>query len=203
MMCRSKCAPPFWQLICQGNSITAGDGITPFPNLLPALVSPAITTVWKYGTDGASTPVLIAGTATIAKSPITPQGICTQMGHVIAILWEVTNDLHSNNPGAAALWENVAAWAKLYRDRGTKVIIPNCLPAGYFTTAMEADRVAYNAQLKANWQTICDATVDIASLLPDCNSPTMYQSDHIHPTQLAHTMVIAPAFSLNVLALAT
>jgi hypothetical protein len=81
----------------------------------------------------------------------------------VALLWLSANDVAIEQ--ASTMYANFVAQAGVLRSAGYRVIAATCLPQG--STAIEANRQAFNTALRANWRTFADALVDWEVQVPN------------------------------------
>lgn len=175
------------QIVCQGNSLTAGTtgAQTPYPTQLQAL-QPSCK-VWNQGHGGESTTQLIARTPEVSMSAWLPW---------VCVLWEGANAIYLGDGSgrtAAGVFADVSSWCAKYRALsipGLKIIVPNL-------TAMKSlepwrDVVeGYNDLLAVNWGDIADATLDLAAVFSDYNDADKYLADGVHFTSRGYGLVAA------------
>lgn len=84
-------------------------------------------------------------------------------------------------------WDRVIVATMLPRDHAADVDYPH----------FEADRLAFNTWLRANWSSFADGLVDVGAdpIMGDVANilDTTYYLDGVHPTALGHT-ILAPYF---------
>jgi lysophospholipase L1-like esterase len=162
-----------WQVICDGNSLTAGVGTTPYPaQLESAIARPCI----NKGEPGWTTPQLTARfDATI------PLLFRPQYRRSVAVLWEGTNDIILNNVSGATAWANMVAWIDKYKYFQCPFILMNIIARGNFTAGNRTAANDFNALMAANWQNIGAAGLcDVASVFTNYADLTKYNADQIH-----------------------
>lgn len=106
------------------------------------------------------------GGATAANFVITPFGKhAAARDHITHLIIQlIVNDISAGTP-LATLQSNLQAIAEIFQVRGTKIFGWTCMPhtsstdgwisyANQTVTAFESTRVAYNAWLRANWQSL-------------------------------------------------
>jgi len=191
MICEDVVPVPVWQLVAHGNSLTHGSGAVPYTASLAPLISSRVPLIYNCGVDGATTPRLVTGDYLCAASPVLPQGLETCVPRLVVVLWEISNDIITNDPGAEQLLANVRKWVSLYRERGARVVVLNCLPRADCTGEKEASRVECNARLSAEWADFCDAILDVAEMFPDPHDADNYQVDGIHLKTAAYARIAA------------
>lgn len=194
-----KATRPGWRALCDGNSLTAGQGGTPYPEQLAPLIG-GITVVNK-GIGAATTQSLTAAFATNGET-----GIKGEWKRAIAILWEVTNAIwfgQVTTPQEAL--SQVATWAALYRAYDAKIVVPNVIARGTFSAAQESLRLGFNSLLATEWPTVADATVDLATTFHDPTDPVLYSDTETYQTHLTTVGYgeVATLLSTPVLALMT
>jgi lysophospholipase L1-like esterase len=180
----------YFNLICEGDSLTAGAGLAE-GNLFPYrfLQAKGLTTSgWNYqirATGGEDIPDLEARAGATDK-------YLDQVRSVLCV-WIGSNDLVSL-PGSAVATE--AALASYCADRqrmGWEVAVFTTLPRNAGPT-FEADRQAYNTLIRANWHSYADHLVDIGANSTigdngDQNNLTYYIVGGVHLTAAGQLIV--------------
>lgn len=171
-------------IIFSGNSITRGvnSSYRSFADVACGTAGISLYDYEDWGTDGATTDLLVTRDTTLAPTLYRP-GLQNTV-----VLWELTNSLASNVSAVATLASH-AAWVAVWRNAGfTKVVFPNVIArtAG-FTGGQDAAgfaiaRTTVNAALAANLGAIYgDTLVDVSAIAPG--------ADNIHPDQAGHTSI--------------
>ena len=185
------------QLVADGDSITAGAGVTPYTSFL------SLNSVWNIFNEGAAGALLegVGGLTALAPSRVDTLYVAGNMN--IDIIWAGTNDLcNQANGNAAATFASLTQYCLGRRAVGFKVIVVPMISrtGGQISTGLTNDQLKnwYNDLIYNGWQRIADAIVYLPSILTAdgayANS-TYFMADGIHPTELSQTTLIAPAIS--------
>lgn len=182
---------PCARIICSGNSITAGQGASDAAHYYPQLLAGILNASGVYaraitnlGHSGYQTSQLISGFQGEAQALICPYS------ETVAILWEATNAIY-NGADAATTVSQVWKWCKMYRANGAKVIVPNIVARGNFTSqaSMSAIAVQANALLSAQWRNNCDGFIDLAATFSNYNDTSIYDADKCHLNDAGYAIV--------------
>lgn len=180
------------QVICDGNSLTAGSGATAgndYPSVLQALLGSGYL-VNNIGIGGQMTPDM-------AKRG--PQYVDDIYGHradtSIYVAWECTNDSYFG-ASAVAVYQNYVNACLARREAGFSVVACTYLPRSNGGTpgTFAADRATVNALIRANWRSFADAFADIAGDTRigdtgDETNLTYYNADLCHMTDAGYAIV--------------
>jgi lysophospholipase L1-like esterase len=200
------------QIVCDGDSITAGDGLSAgnkYPEQLQAILGNA----WQVDNVGVSGQTLdnMQTTRTDVDSLYSGSN-----AYNVNVCFGGTNDIYFN-ASAATTETRVQAYCAASRSTGFKVVVCTLLPRGDFpgTSTLPADaetnhetrRLAFNTWLRANWSTFADALCDLAADARlgddgDEDDTTYYQGDKVHPNsvgaaKIAERVAAAVAMALN------
>lgn len=169
------------RIICYGNSVTAGYGISDpslhYPEQLKLLLGDRVENVVKLGYSGVATATLDSQFATNVGPYIESDRRC------ILIWQEVFNSAHS---GVSADDIMTSYWSVCAKARalGCEVIVQD-------TSAADADSQAHpevvsecNARMESQWGAHADGYVKISTTFYDPTDTTLYQSDGAHFTAL-------------------
>jgi lysophospholipase L1-like esterase len=169
------------------NRITfVGNSFTAMPYYRYHVMNNLGSTNWfqsRYGHGGAATAAIFANSE--CKALLKQRLNAPVTGYDIVVVWEGTNDLFAGSTPAQAE-ANLAILCGAFQAQGFQVIVCTVLPrvpAGSFT---EAERLATNVLLNANYLTYADAIADVAAdaLMGnehDNEDLTYYTADQIHP----------------------
>lgn len=175
------------QMIGTGTSGWAG----PAPNQLALLYPPSrMISVVNIGAVGYTIASLTAEVA--AKIDVLYD---SRKGVNVLVVWIGTNDLY-NGGTPATIYSNLVTYCQARKAVGFKVVVVTMLPrsdAG-IPGSFAADRLTFNANVRANYLTFADALADVAadSRIGDTGDEldlTYYQSDKIHPNATGHGVV--------------
>lgn len=171
-------------VVCVGDSITAGLGVTtPWPSSLSLTLS---STVTNKGISGNQ----MAYVAPYGGGNVDPLLVAGQKN--VLIIWLGTNDFAVGGATPATVEGELATYVAARQAAGWYVISVNMIDRGDFN--VNTQKAAYNTYMGT---ATLDGVVVLPTLTPDGSSSntTNFQSDKVHPTQLAHTSIMAPAVS--------
>ena len=169
------------RIICYGNSVTAGYGISDpslhYPEQLKLLLGDRVENVVKLGYSGVQTASLDSSFDSVVAPYIEADRRC------ILIWQEVFNSAHSNTPSNEIMTSYWSVCSKA-RALGCEVIIQD-------TSAADADSQAHpeivnacNAVMESQWGAHGDGYVKISSTFYNPSDTSLYQSDGAHFTAL-------------------
>lgn len=142
---------------CAGDSLTVGPGV-PAGDTYPAQLGTALGGTWFVHNAG-------VGGAYIASTDYTTidrDSDGTRSKDVLVVLLG-TNDLVLGIGDGTATYNTLNAWCQARRTPGKQLIVCT-LPA--WNTGQwghEADRLTYNALIRANWATFADGCADLGA----------------------------------------
>lgn len=152
------------QVVCDGNSLTRGQGATlldtnGWPNGYPEQLATMLGGADKWnvvnlGVNGQRTDEMITDfDSEVAPlyNPLRPRNIL--------IAWEIGNALLASHTADQAL-EDYIEYCQRAKRAGFEVIACNVSPRSDLTAAKETARQAVNAYLASSWSTFADALVD-------------------------------------------
>jgi lysophospholipase L1-like esterase len=182
-----------YEILCDGNSLTAGDGTTVTTHSYPGQVNQILTTlgvnalVQNFGVNSQTTLDMLAH----AHAQIDPL-FNPKFNVNVVVAWEGTNQLYFGGTGAQA-YQTLLQYCLGRRAAGFKVLILTILPranAGVPVT-FEMDRNFVNSALRNNWQEFADGIVDVAAdpRLQDATNRTYYLSDGAHLNDAGYQIV--------------
>jgi lysophospholipase L1-like esterase len=168
-------------IICYGNSVTAGYGISDpslhYPEQLAILLGSRIGQVTKLGYSGQTTATLLDQ----FEERVLP---VVRTNHpTIVIFQEGFNSAHSGVDAATILSEMWATCVKCH-DNNLKVIVQDISKADADSQSHEDTCLIVNAGLVENWTTYADGFVGLRDFFYNPLDPIMYQSDGAHFTAL-------------------
>lgn len=192
-------------IIFDGNSIVEGgpnNTILDFTGVSAASLGLGFQDYFNYGISGQTTAQMV----TAGVSRIDPQyNAALRSSYNIVCFFEITNDLLTTQ-NAVTSQANVKAYCLARRAAGFKVVVGTCLPRTGQYAGFEADRLAVNAWIRANYTNFADALADIGN---DATigqtgqaSNATYYSDGTHPTTAGHA-IVATYFQAAITALTT
>lgn len=174
-------------IVFTGNSIVAGHGVIVGVEDFPSATLPLLTTpadwyapnlaAYNVGVGGQTTPEMIA------YDPRWVDRKVSQYRTSVVVMFEGSNDIHSNNVDATTCFNNLmdCYYARKAACPNAIVLVPTILPRGD-TNNFNPRRNSVNTMLRA---AIPDAIIDFAAdpvMGPDdaCFGP-YYQDDTVHP----------------------
>ena len=166
-------------IICYGNSVTAGYGISNpslhYPEQLAILLGSRIGQVTKLGYSGQTTATLLDQ----FEERVLP---FVRTDHpTIVIFQEGFNSAHYGVDAATILSEMWATCVKCH-DNNLKVIVQDISKADADSQSHEDTCLIVNAGLVENWTTYADGFVGLRDFFYNPLDPIMYQSDGAHFT---------------------
>lgn len=172
-------------MICDGNSLTAGQGGTPYPTTLGTLLGPTAT-VTNKGVGAATT----AARAADAEDDI--DAYYNQYVDNIAVLWEIRNSLYYGET-LETVKTQYQNWCQGRRDAGFAVVAVTLLPGTANLNWDETNRQAINTWLRANYTSFADGLADVAAdtRIGDAgdNLDGTYYTDGTHMTSAGYAIV--------------
>lgn len=190
-----KWAPyPKKLLVLAGNSLTSGQGSTGGATQLlsasgtnyPSRVLSALSATWDIRTDaypGRSLSQMIAESPTFSDMMTVNTGVRKAM-----VAWEVTNTLASTQSAATTLAQ-LEQYCAARKSAGFSVLVGTCIArGGSLYAGFEADRLAVNASILANFANYADGVVDFAAKteLSNTANATYFNADQIHLTDAGY-----------------
>jgi len=188
-------------LVCDGNSWTSGVGssggsgqaLSATGTNLPSLLLSAFSGRVEVRTD--AVPSRDFGTASIgllAGAPFFTDAFCrrTSTERRVAHVWEITNTLVTTK-SAGATYDLLVKFCLERKAAGFAVVVATCLPrVANPYGGFDADRVAVNALVVANYKSFASGLVDFASdaRLNDASNLTYYSNDGIHPNDAGYAV---------------
>lgn len=182
-------------LVCDGDSITAGLGLTtpgPYPKNLALSGSWVVTNVAVSGNMLSDC---------ITNAPTTVDPLYTPGKKNVVIIWAGTNDFAFGST-VSTVYGRFQTYAAARRAVGWKVVVVTMIsragnnPNG---ETLDTDKNGLNALLRPGYNGFSDGIADIASnaeLGADgAYAGPGFQGDHIHPTQTAVLVDEVPIFN--------
>ncbi len=166
-------------LVAEGDSITAGTGVSTYPYRFGPNANPGLYGV-VYATTG-STITTMEGRATKVDGIIPPT--TTDRTFILSVLIGA-NDLPTDGGSTASWLTQLAAYLDARRAAGYKVALCTVLPrtTGSFNTARNEVNAILRTWVGTHADAICDFAAN-ATMGPDAAaSNTTYYSDGTHPT---------------------
>ena len=179
--------PTMVNLICDGNSLTAGAGSTTgndYPSQLRTLLGSGYW-VTNVGVGGKNTAQMISGGA---ESVDSRQDFWNPRNWLIA--WEGTNELGIST--AEGAYDLLVQYCQERRAAGAnKIIVGTMLPAD---GRSEVERQEYNDLIRTNWDSFADAFADVGDdptigQTGDNLNLTYYNADKVHMTDAGYAIV--------------
>lgn len=173
---------------CDGDSITAGGGLTG-GDTYPAQLDALLETSWEVFNVGINgqTCEQMQSTRDDADYYYNPS-----VGPTVLVCFGGTNDLYFG-ASATTVQDRIEAYCAASQTVGWKVIVCTLLPRNDFPGTSSIDKATHesrrqtvNAWLRSNWATFADALCDIGGNADigqdgDEEDLTYYQSDKVHP----------------------
>jgi lysophospholipase L1-like esterase len=177
------------QLICDGNSLTAGIGSSNantegYPAQLQSLLGVTWTSM-QFGVGGQTTEDMNSDANTQIDGFFD-----SHRSKNIVVAWEGINSINNVNDTAAQAYTAMTTYIHGRQAAGFKVIVLTTMKWGTITAPKEVIRQAYNALVLAN-SAGADAVVDVASdsHLTDPTNTTYFSSDTIHLVDAGYAVV--------------
>lgn len=153
-------------LVADGDSLTRGNGASGFHTDLsgnyPSQLLDLLGSSWAMVNAGEASQTAEDMEAD-AEAQIDPQ-LNTLSPHKVLTAWGGTNDIYFG-ASAATAYGNYRTYLENRKAAGWKVIAATILPrsAGATPEAFEADRQAFNENLRNSWTEFADGLADVAS----------------------------------------
>ena len=177
-----------YRVIFDGNSMTAAASST-YPAATITALGTLVHSTYNYGVSGQTTAQMVTdGVAQIDSRYIT--GVSKN----VVVAWEITNDLKLGADRATA-YANMVAYCQARKNAGFSVVLLTILPRTQvgLPETFEADRIAINDLIKANYASYASAVADVAadSRIGDYgdSDDTTYYSDGVHMTEAGYAIV--------------
>lgn len=181
------------QVLCDGNSLTAGLGHVSAEDAYPGQLSRILgdcsgnMSVKNLGNGGQTTLDMLAR----APTQIDPL-LDRKFDLNVVVAWEGTNQLKLGSSRDDA-YQALVQYCQARRAAGFRVIILTILPRSNndVPDSFAASRDYVNHALRENWQTFADGLVDVAadSRFNDVTDPTYYLDDGIHLNEFAYRII--------------
>lgn len=183
-------------LICDGDSITAGDivGTSPYTNFLTLLPNNSSWVVVNNGIDSETLATMVTRVPTV----VNPQ--CVSGINSVVLIFGGTNDINGG-ASAATVLASLQTYCLLVRNIGYRVIVGTLVSRG---DGKDAIRATFNASVVSTWPTFADGLADFGgnvNLAPNgtnCLNSTYYIADAIHPNTFSDQTILAPIASTAV-----
>lgn len=181
-------------LVFEGDSLTVGNGSTGYGNDYPNHMlkdiygaTPWVNAIWFNVAENGDT----AAEVLLDDAQVPPVNVACSKN--IAVLWIGTNDLAAS-VAPATIEANINTWCTRRKLAGYQVVVLTVTPRQYVgdPPGLEADRLALNALILANYAAYADAMVDVGGnpLLANPLDATVY-TDGLHMTNLGYSYVAA------------
>lgn len=182
---KSLVAKPYANVVCTGDSITAGNGAMfhNYPALLDAGILAAAKTAWvkNMGVPGRTIADMLSNhSAEDAQYD-------GSYSRNILMVWAGSNDLNAGTT-PAVIYADTVSYCQALRAVGYRVAVCTTLPR---IGGAEANRLALNALIVVNWPTFADALADVASNpIMGANPPNAsYYADGVHPNAAGYDLL--------------
>lgn len=185
---------PKTSVICDGNSLTAGTGGTPYPTALKALLSADLYEIFNFGVAGQTWAVMSADYSTQIATLFD-----SRRPQNILVAWEGTNTIIG---GATVAQTQAAAQAYCTAGQvtGFKVILGTTIAAGtgVMTAGQETIRTTSNTWENTNFRTFACAVAGFAAnaafdTQADAAAGPNYDADHLHLTTTGYGVIASIA----------
>ena len=185
------------KIVCDGNSITAGIGETPWPDQLKFMLS-------KVGINCDFVNVAVSGQTTIdmvTRAPTFVDSAYDKTRDNILIAKEGGNHILLLNVTAQQAYQSFRDYCIHRRSLGFYVVVLDSFkrsdtPGWGTNTAFEARLVEYNFLLRQNWRDFADAYVDVRKLCPQIEPLNQYMPDGLHPSGAGQALIAAGLISV-------
>jgi lysophospholipase L1-like esterase len=180
-----------FSVVAHGNSLTRGFGATDpattsYPPVLQGLLGSPPSTVYREGTDGAATGILVNNFVSQIGS-IYPTG-----SRRVYVGWEIGNDLLAGSTEAAALlaYKRLCGMALAW---GFHVVACTVPPRADLVGADDTERQNINTSIVANYAQYAHALANIgaAANLQNTADATYFQVDGVHLKDAGYAAVAA------------
>lgn len=170
------------RVICDGNSLTAGQGASGpafyYPAQLAALLGAEQLLTSNIGVGAAQTSGRIAAFAAEAFP------LCESYSTMVAIPWEFTNTIYYGADAATTI-DQALAWIGQYRAAGNLIVLVDIIARSSFTPGQRAIASDVNAYFAGHWREFADAFVPASLVFSDYSGP-LYSVDGIHLNDLGY-----------------
>jgi len=171
-----------YQIVCDGNSLTAGNGASSsdynYPNQLNRFLTAlgAGILLHNVAVSGQTTPQMLSDVGTQVDPLFDPK-----FDRNVVVAWEGTNHLWVGATGQEA-YQALVEYCAGRKAAGFRVLVLTVLPRADATTAFEDGRIFVNANLRMNWRNYADGIVDVAAdpRFLDIANETYYSKDRQH-----------------------
>lgn len=177
------------RIVCDGNSITAGNGTMPYPAQMELFLKQlGITaTVTNIGVGAQTTLDMILDSASIDT-------LLVPGAQNILIASEGANDFFFNNSTVQVAYDRFTSYCLNRISAGWYVIVfsnftRNSTPAWGTSADLEVKVSAFNAMLSANYKNFCSRYVDIRRALPMIVPGSEYMPDNVHPSGTGYILM--------------
>lgn len=185
---------PGINLVCDGNSITAGDSSGHAQAAYPAQLALQLNAIGlncqftNIGVSGQTTLQMLADGSTQVPALFRPS-----MANVL-IVSEGGNGILLNNESAQRAYDLFVSYCVNRRSEGWYVVtfgnFTRSEVPGWGTNAQfEARLLAYNQLCSDNWQSFCNCYVDVRRALPMIISGNQYMPDGVHPSATGYALM--------------
>lgn len=181
----------FAHLIFDGNSLTVGQGGSPYSSLITPFLNTDYTySLVNYGVGGQTTSAMLEDANTQVD---TTSNISREKN--VVVCWEGINDIYFGATATQA-YNNLVSYCTSRRAYGFKVVIVTLTPRQNTNTPsfQETRRLEVNSLIRSNWTTFADALADVAADnrlgdYDDCLNTTYYTADKVHMNNTGYTIV--------------
>ncbi len=184
----------FNNLVLEGDSLTAGAGLSLSQTWGEKIVISKGEALWGTNLRASGGERLIQNIIPRFGTDILPYRD-NRFARNLLTVWAGSNDINANVT-ASTLYPQLVAYCQRAQESGFEVLVFTTLPRSSSSSTQEAERVSYNALIRANYASFADGLVDVA-LDASLTDPTnlTYYSDGTHLTNTGTTVVAALAVS--------
>lgn len=161
-------------VLCDGNSLTEGQGIWEYNGTQPAGnrywelpvagLSARNYHAWSVGVGGQTTTDMISDFEVHSRKYFSPY----RKGNLV-VAWEITNDISVGSTDTQA-YNNYVNYCNLCRKNGWKVVACTVIPRSGFNATQETYRNSVNIMIRNNYTSFADGLADFAAH-PNFDSP--------------------------------
>lgn len=179
-------------VICDGDSLTAGQGSTggqTYPVQLIAALGSSYEAL-NDGTGGHTVAQMLTGVAALDEY------IAVTRPRTYYVGWGGGNDIYTNGTDAAATFSSYVDLLRGRRVSGAKVVACTQLPRSIVPTPSyyERQRLAFNAMVRAQWSIFADALADMGAhpligLAGSEMNTTYFDDDRVHLKNAGYAIV--------------
>lgn len=178
-------------VVCEGDSITWGYGISP-GSKYPQQLQTALGTSYLVLNSAANSKHIDSSGTNDAVDEADRIDGCYDAARPanILVVWLGTNDINTGDSGSTA-YTQLVSYCQARQAAGWQVVVCTMLPRG---AGNETARTTFNTSIRTDWATFADALADIAAdtTIGDLGdeSNATYYSDSVHLTAAGATIAM-------------